>query len=196
MLRLRSTTAVISAIRCRCGSGRAVGPGVQAFWAVPMLQLRSTTAAISAIRCRCGSGRAVGPGVQAFWAVPMLQLRSTTAAISAIRCRCGSGRAVGPGVQAFWAVPMLQLRSTTAAISAIRCRCGCQCKASGMFADVHLLLNGPDYYCRTAARRQRDAEGRGGLHLFGIDPVALRIGLPVGVLSVGVDRGLVFLAGA
>ena len=161
-----------------------------------MLRLRSTTAAISAIRCRCGSGRAVGPGVQAFWAVPMLQLRSTTAAISAIRCRCGSGRAVGPGVQAFWAVPMLQLRSTTAAISAIRCRCGCQCKASGMFADVHLLLNGPDYYCRTAARRQRDAEGRGGLHLFGIDPVALRIGLPVGVLSVGVDRGLVFLAGA
>ena len=80
---------MISAIRCRCGSGRDVGPGVQAFWAVPMLQLCSTTAAISAIRCRCGSGRDVGPGVQAFWAVLMLQLRSTTAAISAIRCRCG-----------------------------------------------------------------------------------------------------------
>ena len=56
-LRLRpvSTTAVFSAIRCRCGMAFIAASFPQAFCAALPFRPVSTTAAFSAIRCRCGT---------------------------------------------------------------------------------------------------------------------------------------------
>ena len=91
-LRLRSvsTTAVFSAIRCRCGMAFIAASFPQAFCAALPFRPVSTTAAFSAIRCRCGMAFFAAPLQQVFCAALPLRPVSTTAVFSAIRCRCGT----------------------------------------------------------------------------------------------------------
>ena len=91
-LRLRSvsTTAVFSAIRCRCGMAFIAASFPQAFCAALPFRPVSTTAAFSAIRCRCGMAFFAAPLQQVFCAALPLRPVSTTAVFSAVRCRCGT----------------------------------------------------------------------------------------------------------
>ena len=164
-----STTAVFSAIRCRCGIAVAVyvAPSLQAFWAVLPFYLLSATAAKPTIHCRCGTTVHAAPSLQAFWAALSFRSSSTMAAKPAIRCRCGItvNVNVAPSLQAFWAALPFYLLSATAAKPANRCRCGIAVHAAPSlqafcaalpFYLLSTTAAKPAIYCRCDCRCGRD----------------------------------------